>query len=296
MLIPSSSVRASLFMLTAVATSGLNNCITRLATDQGIHAFEAAMFRNVFGFISVALIVLWTEGTVPRTHRLGKIAASCILHVGSMLAFMVGLATLPLNESGALGFAGPLFVTIGAALFLGEKVRIRRWSAVAAGFVGVLIIIRPGVIPFSVGAALVLLSTMLGASVTLLYKGFSASERPQTLIFYQCLISSFLSVPLAAFVWTTPSPFAFFMLALTGALGTLSWLAFLRACRLVDASAIMPLEFAKLPIIALVAYLMFGEMPDQLVWLGAAVIFGSNLYIAHREALAARRAAAGSGR
>ncbi|MSP47913.1 MAG: DMT family transporter [Alphaproteobacteria bacterium] len=292
----SAPVRATLLMLAAVSVSGLQNSLMRLIADQGIHAFQITLFRNVFGLVSVAAIMLWAERGVPRTRWFWAIFFSCILHVASMLTFIHGLTLLPLNESAALSFAAPLFVTIGAALFLGETVRARRWSAVAAGFVGVLIILRPGVVPVSFGAGMILLSCMLGAAVTLMFKNFAGHERPLTLIFYQCMIASVFSVPGAAWVWVTPDRWQFLALASIGLIGTLGWLAFLRACRLVDASAIQPIEFVKLPSVAFFAYLMFGETPDEWVWLGAAVIFGSNLYIAHREAIAHRRTAARASR
>jgi drug/metabolite transporter (DMT)-like permease len=288
----SAPVLATLLMLGATFISGLQNCLMRLIADHGIHAFQITLFRNVFGLVSVAAIMLWVERRVPRTPWFWPITLSCFLHVGSMMAFILGLGLLPLNESAALSFAAPLFVTIGAALFLGETVRARRWSAVAAGFVGVLIILRPGVVPVSFGAGMILVSCMLGAAVTLMFKNFAGHERPLTLIFYQCLIASVLSVPGAAWVWVTPNAGDFLALASIGLIGTLGWLAFLRACRLVDASAIMPIEFVKLPSVAFFAYLMFGETPDEWAWLGAAVIFGSTLYIAHREALAHRAARA----
>jgi len=293
----SAPVRATLLMLAATSVSGLQNCLMRLIADHGIDAFQITLFRNLFGLISVTAIILWVDRRIPRTHWFWPITLSCFLHVASMLAFIYGLSLLPLNESAALSFAAPLFVTIGAALFLGETVRARRWSAVAAGFVGVLIILRPGFIPISFGAMMILFSCMMGAAVTLMFKTFAGNERPLTLIFYQCLVASVLSVPGGAWVWVTPSLPIFLALASIGLIGTFGWLCFLRACRLMDASAIQPIEFVKLPSVAFFAYLMFGEVPDRWVWLGAAVIFGSTLYIAHREAVVARRrVAAGADR
>lgn len=287
----SAPVLATLLMLAATSVSGLQNCVMRLLADHGYHAFQITLFRNLFGLVSVGALLLWTDRRVPRTHWFWPITLSCFLHVGSMIAFLYGLALLPLNESAALSFAAPLFVTIGAALFLGETVRARRWSAVAAGFVGVLIILRPGFVPVSLGAGLILLSCMMGAAVTLMFKTFAGNERPQTLILYQCLIASVLSVPGGAWVWVTPGPGDLALLASIGLIGTFGWLCFLKACKLMDASAIQPIEFVKLPSVAFFAYLMFGETPDKWVWLGAAVIFGANLYIAHREAAIARQAA-----
>jgi drug/metabolite transporter (DMT)-like permease len=286
----SAPVRAALMMLGAVTISGLQNCLMRLLADHGVHTFNIVLFRNVFGLISVVALLFWTGAALPRTRFLGQIALTCVLHVGAMLSFMVGLTYIPLNESAALSFAGPLFVTIGAALFLGETVRARRWSAIAAGFVGILVILRPGIVPVGFGAGMMVLSTMLGAAVTLMFKKFAGGEQPLALIFYQCLLSSLISLPMGVAVWTTPAPLDFLIMASTGVIGTLTWIGFLRACRLVDISAIMPIEFVKLPSVAVFAYLMFGELPDPWVWLGAAIIFGSTLYITHREALAHRAA------
>ncbi|MSP47912.1 MAG: DMT family transporter [Alphaproteobacteria bacterium] len=287
----SAPLRATFFALLAVAITAMQNCTIRLAADDGVPSFEIVLFRNVFGLLSVAAIVLWVEHGIPRSRFAGLIGLSCVVHVLSMLTGYYGVAVLPLNESAALGFAMPLFATIGAALFLGETVRARRWSAVAAGFVGVLIILRPGVVPVELGAAMVLVSTMLGAAITLLFKHFAGGERATTLILYQSAFSSLFSIPPAAFVWVTPDAYQMLVMAANGILGTLGWIAFLRACALADASALMPYEFARLPFIAVFAYLLFGETPDEWVWLGAAVIFGSTLYIAHREAAVAREAA-----
>jgi len=281
-------VLAALLMLGSVAVVAVQNALIRVVADEGIHAFQIVLYRNIFGLLSVAAIVLWTERGIPRTRLLGMIGLACILHVGSMLAGFLGVALLPLNESTALGFAGPLFATMGAALFLGETVRARRWTAIGAGFVGVLIILRPGYVPIELGAAMTLASALLGAASTLMFKHFTGSERGATLILYQTVFSVLMSVPPAVVVWETPDTTQVAMMAVIGVLGTVSWMLFLRAFALGDASAVFPYEFARLPFVALLAYLVFGEVPDQWVWLGATVIFGSNLYIVHREAIVAR--------
>lgn len=286
------SVVATVYALITVLITGMQNVTIRLATDAGAHSFQVVLFRNLFGLISVMAIILWTQRALPRSRYAGLIALACVAHVASMFSGYYGIAVLPLNESAALGFAMPLFATAGAALFLGETVRARRWSAVVVGFVGVLIILRPGVIPFELGAAMVLLAAMLGAGITLMFKHFIAGETAMTLIFYQSLFSMLLSVPPAAVVWEMPTGFAASMMIANGILGTLGWITFLRACALTDASALMPFEFLRLPVVAVFAFLLFGETPDEWVWLGAALIFSSTLYIAHRESVVAREAAA----
>ena len=286
------SIVSTLYALITILITGTQNITIRLAADDGAHAVLVVLFRNLFGLLSVVAIILWTDRSLPRSRYTGPIALACTIHVASMMCGYYGIAVLPLNESAALAFAMPLFATIGAALFLGETVRARRWSAVVAGFVGVLIILRPGMIPFEIGAGMVLISAMLGAGITLMFKRFVAGEAAMTLILYQSLFATALSVPPAALVWETPTVFATAMMVTNGILGTLGWITFLRACTLADASALMPFEFLRLPVVAVFAFVLFGEVPDRWVWVGAAVIFFSTLYIAHREAVVARAAAA----
>jgi drug/metabolite transporter (DMT)-like permease len=287
---PSPLVIALLLMTASAATTAVGNTLIRSLGDIGIHPFEIAFFRCAFGFVTVALVVLWRERAWPTITAVKPLTLSGFCHFAAMLAFFTGVTLIPLNESAALTFASPLFGTIGAALFLGETVRARRWIAIAVGFIGVLIVLRPGAVPFSLGAGLVLFSTMSFAGVTVLVKKMSGTERTPTVVFYQSLIVMVMTAPLAAWVWTTPSFLNFVALAALGALSTLGWLCFTRAFALADASAILPLEFTRLPFVAVLAYVVLGEVPDKWVWLGAAVIFGSTMYIAHREHAAERRA------
>ncbi len=286
----SPALRAALLMLAATATTSVQSSLIRLVADSGIHPFEIAFFRSAFGFATVAAWVLWHARAWPRSAMFGSLSMSGVFHAIAMLTFFYGVSVMPLSDSAALGFTAPLFGTIGAALFLGEKVQARRWIAIAIGFIGVIIVLRPGTVPFSLGAALVLISTVAFAGVTVLVKKMSASERTTTVVFYQSLFVSILTIPPAIAFWATPPVVTFLLLVALGVLSTLGWLCFTRAFALADASAILPLEFTRLPFIAVLGYALFGEIPDRWVWIGAAVIFGSTLYIAHRENAAARKA------
>ena len=287
---PSPLIFAVLLMATAAALTAAQNTLIRFLGDSGMHPFEIAFFRCLFGFVTVAPLVLWQERSWPRTRAARPLFFSGLFHFTAMICFFTGVTLIPLNESAALTFAGPLFATIGAALFLRETVRARRWIAIAIGFIGVLIVLRPGAVPVSLGAALVLFSNMSFAGVSLLVKRMSATERAPTVVFYQSLIVMLLTFPLAIWMWSAPTLFNLLSLFTLGALCTAGWLCFTRAFALADASAILPLEFTRLPFVALLAYLVFGEIPDRWAWIGAAVIFGSTLYIAHREHAAHRRA------
>jgi drug/metabolite transporter (DMT)-like permease len=211
-----------------------------------------------------------------------------------MLTYFTAVVYLPIAEVTALAFTKPLFATIGAALVLREVVRARRWSAIAIGFLGVVIVMRPGVEAVSPYAGLVLLSSLSIAVVALMIKRLTLTESATTIVLYQSLFMTLYTVPFAAATWVTPGLFELALLALTGAFGTIGWLCFTRAFALVDASAAMPFEFSKLPFAALFAWLLFAEVPTIWTWLGGAVIFASTFYIAQREARVARTRVAAS--
>jgi drug/metabolite transporter (DMT)-like permease len=262
-------VAASLMTLSAT-TIAVGNTLIRSLGDIGIHPFEIAFFRCAFGFATAAPIVLWQVRGWPKTTAIRPLIASGLCHYASMLCFFTGVTLMPLNESAALSFATPLI-------------------AIVVGFIGVLIVLRPGAVPLGLGPVLVILSTITFAGVTVLVKMMSGTEKTATVVFYQSLTVMVLTFPLAVWHWTTPSLPAFVALAALGALSTLGWLCFTRAFALADASAILPFEFTRMPFIAILAYVVLGEVPDKWTWLGAAVIFGSTLYIAHREHAAHRR-------
>jgi drug/metabolite transporter (DMT)-like permease len=280
-------VQAALLMLFGAATVAAMNCTVRVVTD-AVHPFEAAFFRNLFGLM-VVLPLLGGRLSMVRTHRLGRLALMACGHLIAMLLFFTALTQLPLAEVTALSFTKPLFTTLGAALILGEVVRARRWTAMLIGFAGVLIVLQPGAETISPYAGLVLLSTLSIAGTTLLIKTLTRTESTPTIVLYQSVFMTLFSLPFCLFVWQTPDLATWLLMALTGVLGTAGWLSFTRAFALADASAVMPFEFAKLPLTALIAYILFAEVPTVWTWVGGAVIFGSTVYIAQREAAVARR-------
>jgi drug/metabolite transporter (DMT)-like permease len=275
--------QAALLMIAGATSGATMNCVIRVLSAEQ-HPFEIAFFRNLFGLMVMLPFLVRAGRDALRTSSTGWLALSSLGHLVAMLSFFVAVAAMPLAELTALSFTKPLFATIGAALVLHEVVRARRWSAVAIGFLGVLIVMRPGAAAISPYALLVLLSTLAIAAVALLIKHLSERESATTIVFYQSLFLTLFSLPPALLVWQIPSGGALALLIAIGALGTISWMCFTRAFALADASAVMPYEFLKLPITALLAYLLFAEVPTLWTWLGGAVIFVSTVYIAQREA------------
>jgi drug/metabolite transporter (DMT)-like permease len=207
----------------------------------------------------------------------------------SMLSWFYGITLVPLATATALNFTGPLFATAGVALILGEVVRLRRWVAVIVGFLGVLIILRPGIGVLDPNLLIILLSAATMGMGVVTVKFLSRSESTTAIVTYMVLYSAPLALIPALFVWRWPSLPTLGWLMGLGALGTTAHFCMVRAYSTADASACAPFEFLRMPFTAVLAYLVFTEVTDLWTWVGAAVIAGSSIYVAHREAQLARR-------
>ena len=210
------------------------------------------------------------------------------------LLWFSSLSLLPLAQAVSLNFTAPLFATIGAALFLGETVRVRRWTATAIGFAGVLIIVRPGIAEMAPAMALPLLAAATMTISVLFLKVLTRTDSAPTILLYMNVLPLPFLLVFASFVWQPPSLFAWGIAVAMGALGVLSHFFFTRAFSVADASYVIPFDYLRLPFIAVIAFFAFGEVSDLWTWVGAGVIAGSAIYIARREATLAEQARASS--
>ena len=201
-------------------------------------------------------------------------------------------SVIVLASAVALNFTVPMFATVGAAIFLGEIVRARRWTATIVGFLGVLIILRPGFTELTPAMALPVIAAAFMAISVIMVKKLSGSDKPAAIVFLMNLLLTPLSLVPALFVWRWPSWEVFALMVLVGFFAMASHIAITRAYTKADASAILPLDYARLPFIAGLAFLIFGEVPELWTWVGAGVIAASAIYIARRETQVARERAA----
>lgn len=281
-------LRAALMMILSACFFGLMAIAIRYASRQQ-HAFEIAFFRSLFGAL-FALPLIWMRGpTVLVTGKLGFYVARCVIGMLGMMAGFWAIVHLPLAQAIALSYSSPLFVTIGAVLFLGEIVRMRRWSAVAAGFIGVLIIVRPGADGMTSGALIAVLAAAMSGMTTVSIKFLSRSEPPDRIVLLTTLLWVPLSLPGALTVWRWPDAATWPWLVLSGFLGTGGHYFWTRALRLADASVLAPFSYMQLLIVTVLAWLLFDEKLDAYTACGASIIIGATLYIARREAKLARK-------
>jgi drug/metabolite transporter (DMT)-like permease len=282
-------MRAALLMLASTLFFGLMAITIRYAS-RTLPTFEIAFWRNTFGLVAL-LPLLLRGGASLRTQQLPKYLLRSAIGIGSMLCSFWAIGHLPLSQAISLSYSTPLFVTIAAVIWLGEIVRRRRWTAVLLGFIGVLVIVRPGTSGFTHGSLVALAAAVLSAVVAIQIKQLSRIDAPDTIVFYTYLFWVPLSFVPALFVWVWPGPTAWLWLVLTGLFGTGGQLLWTRALRLGDVSALTPISFMQLPVVSVAGYLLFDENIDRYTVAGALIIFAANAYIAHREAQLARRAA-----
>ncbi len=275
-------VRGAAYMLISTASFSVMGAIVRHLST-GLDPIQIVFFRNVLGLL---FLLPWLIGggiAALRTHRpLGHLLRGA-LGLTAMVCLFIGLSRLPLAEATALTFAAPLFATAGAALLLNEVVRIRRWAATIAGFLGVLIILRPGTAVFDPAALWPLAAALFMAAAVLMIKALSETERSETIVFWFGLIATTLSFFPALWVWETPTLEMWPALLALGLFATFGQVGLTRAFAATEASIVVPFDFSRLVFVSILGFLWFGERPDLGTWVGAAVIIAASAYIANRE-------------
>ena len=248
-----------------------------------LHPFEIAFFSNLF---SALFYIPWffKIGLTPlKTTKLPLHIVRACFNAGALITWYTALSLVPLADAVALGLIGPLFVTVGAMLFLGEKIRRRRWIALGVGIIGALVIIRPGFAVVSIGFIFVFLSAASSAGTKLFAKYLSRTDSAVTCSALVAILQTPISFCLALFVWRTPNLEQLAWLAGTGVFVAMAHLAMVQAFKYSEVSALEPLVFTRLIWAALIGFFVFSEFPGLWTWIGAAIIVSASTYIAHRE-------------
>ncbi|MDH3635360.1 MAG: DMT family transporter [Gammaproteobacteria bacterium] len=261
--------------------------VRHLGTD--MPAVQAAFIRYSIGLILV-LPLLWRmrwRGIRPGSFKLYFYRG--IVHgVGVMLWFFA-MARIPLAEVTAIGFSTPVFTAIGAILIFHEKVRLRRMLAIVAGFVGTLIILRPGFQTIEAGSLAQLIAAFCFAGSFLLAKHMTRSENSGDILVMLTIFCTLALLPGAIYYWREPTWIEIGWLALVAVFATTGHYALTRAIAYAPLTVTQPLSFLQLVWAILFGYWLFDEIPDNWVIAGALMIVGAISYLTHREAVAARR-------
>jgi drug/metabolite transporter (DMT)-like permease len=280
-------IHGAFYMTVAALCFAVMNVLVREA-GRTLDPFQIAFLRNAFALAFIMPWVLHQGRAAFRTERLSLHVWRAVTGIVAMFIWFTAVVAVPLADAVALNFTLPLFVIIGAALVLREKVGLRRWSATFLGFLGMLVILRPGFQEVTWTTTLPIISAVFMATSVLIVKRLSDTESAATIVLYMNLFMTGLSLVPALFVWRWPDQQALFATIGLGFLAMVAHLALARSYAKADASAVMPFDYMRLPFIAAIAYLLYGEVADLWTWTGAAIIAGSAFYIARREATLAR--------
>jgi drug/metabolite transporter (DMT)-like permease len=257
-----------------------------LIPAQHLNPYVMAFLRYFFGALFLVPIVI-RLGLYRSLHtrRMPLHISRGAIHTAGMMLWFVALPLTTLAEITALGFTGPIFVTIGAALFLAEKVRFRRWMAVIIGFIGAMIIIRPGFGDIHLGVICILISTPIFSASNLISKALARTDSSTTIVIWQNIVIVICAFPVAIWFWQTPGWIDIGWFLLAGASGTLGHICQQRGYQLAEITLLQPIGFLSLIWNTMLGYFLFFQKPDVWTFVGAAVIFASALYISHREAV-----------
>lgn len=270
-----------LLMMGVGVINAADAVIVRLLAKE-VHPFVIGLTRTSFGLLALLPWILSRPHMLKTQFRTMHVLRAA-LKLASLIAVFFALAEAPLADVTAIGFAAPLFVTVGAWIFFSEAPQPVRILAVLLGFFGVMIVLRPdwsGGVAVSPALALALLGALLTAVIQLMLKFMARRDAADTLVAWNLIVSVPIAAVPAFLVWQMPTPYHWGLLALQGALGALNQTMVTRAFQMADASLVAPIDFLRLPFVAILAFAMFQETAGLTTWVGAAVIFVATMLMA----------------
>jgi drug/metabolite transporter (DMT)-like permease len=264
-------------------------CIVRYI-GSNLPSVEAAFIRYIFGFLLILPLMIryWQGPIIPK--KIGLYSVRGLIHGIGVILWFYAMARIPIAEVTAIGYVAPIFVTLGAALFLGEKLRIRRIMGLVAGFVGMLIILRPGFQDINLGQIAQFCAAPLFAASFLITKKLTDTDNSTMIVGMLSAGCTITLLPGAIYVWQTPTLSELGWLLLTAVFATLGHMCVTKAFQAAPITVTQPINFLQLIWAAILGYLIFGEILDQYVIAGGAIIIAATTYISHRELQANRRA------
>lgn len=285
MLTLSKNQQAILYMLGAMFFLSAMNVALRKLT----HSLPTPQIVVLRHICSIAIVLAWSAWLargIPQFHskRMSGHFWRATFGICAMEMWFYSISVMPITPATALSFITPIFSTILAIIFLGEKAGIRRWAAIATGFIGMLIILRPDISGISNAGWIVIVASLLMSASGVMVKSLTSSESPETIVFYMSVFMLLWSIPLAIPFWQSFSLAQFGVALVIALCSTVAHLLMTRAFARTELVVLMPLDFMRLIFTAILAYIFFGETLDAHTLTGSAVIVSSAVYIAHREA------------
>jgi drug/metabolite transporter (DMT)-like permease len=262
------------------------DAIAKLLTDT-IHPFQIVWSRQCGLFIGVLILIAIKGLTVLKTSQPKLQITRGVLASISATMFIIGIAYVPLADAVAITFIAPFIVTLMGALILREPVGIRRWTAVSIGFIGMLIVVRPGMGVIHPAAILLIIAATAFAFRQILSRALAGGDKTSTTVAYTAIVSwSILAIP-ALLVWQTPATnIEIILLISIAVMAAIAETLVIMALDAAQAVVVAPVQYSLLIWGTLYGFLIFGQLPDMFTWIGALIIVATGLYTLNRERLA----------
>lgn len=281
------NVRGSLIVLVASLVSVVMTAFIK-QVGQSIPVFEILFVRQILVAVIISPVLVKNFDSVLKTKALRLHLLRGALSMVAMTTGFTAVVYMPLAEVTAITFVRILFTTVLAMVILKEVVGIRRRASIIAGFVGVLVVVRPDAGNINVYALLAMLSAFMVSSNTILMRRLSQLDNPSTIMAYQSIFVTAGMAGPALYLWVTPSLDEAVLILLIGALmSVMQWL-FIQAFKAGEAAAIAPMEYVRLIFAGVIGFVFFAEIPTAWTLTGAAIIIASTLYTMHRNAIKKR--------
>lgn len=257
--------------------------LIRVAAED-LHPFVIVFFRTLFAVLAFAPF-LFRHGLVSiKTDNIKSHALRGVFSFFGTLGLFYAVAHVPLADVVAISYSAPVFAAAGVVIFLKEKVHWRRIAAILIGFVGVMIVLRPGFREIDLGVLSAVGGSLALAGSLVVIKSLSGKDKPEAIALYSFLFVLPASIFGAVFYWKMPTFNEFLILIVIGILVALGHTALARAFRYSEATAVLPLDFTRMIFASILGVLAFGESLDYIAWIGGGVILTATVYVAHREA------------
>ena len=260
--------------------------VRHLGSD--LPAVEAAFIRYVFGLLILIPVFLRMQWRRVRGANLKFYALRGVAHGAAVMLWFFAMARIPISEVTAIGYTTPIFTVVGAVLIFGERIHMRRIVAIIIGFIGILIILRPGFTTIQIGSLAQLVAAPCFAISFLFAKKLTNTENSSDTLVMLSIFCTLALMPGAIYVWRPPSVVDLGWLALIAFFATAGHYAITNSIANAPLTVTQPFSFLQLIWAIIFGYLIFDEVPDLWVCIGAAIIVATISYMSHREAAAAR--------
>ncbi len=281
-------IRAAVLWMIGTLLSFIGMAVAARELSATLDPLQIVFLRTSVGLVIVLVIAARLGRARFRTRRLGFHLTRNLVHYGANFLWIAGIGMIPLAQVFALEFTIPIWLAIFAVIFLGEKITLGKLMVIVLGFGGVLIILRPGVVPIEMGSLAVLGASIGFAAANVMVKALSRTDSSFNVVFYMFIIQWPIGILGAALTWITPAPGDVPWIVLVGVTALTAHYCMAKALSLADATLVIPIDFLRLPMIVVIGMVFYAEPFSPFILFGAVLIFAGNYYNIRTESRAAQ--------